>query len=145
MRGQTGTGTTTLLMLLTAVDAGLGGLFFGLAPEAITAVRAAFGVPADHEPIGVLALTIGHPPRVGRPAQPGGAGARWMRWSTGAAGELLSYLPTGRSMATRTAGLALIHTGRGRVPEPGSASHRLAFYPRRIPRRVAEWATTVDE
>jgi hypothetical protein len=60
-------------MLLTAVDQQLGGLFFGLPPEAITAVRAAFGVPDDHEPIGVLA--IGHPAPAGRPGRPGGGGA----------------------------------------------------------------------
>jgi hypothetical protein len=66
-------------MLLTAVDEELGGLFFGLPPEAIAAVRAAFSVPDDHEPIGVLA--IGHPApgqvdRVGlaRPALPGAGG-----------------------------------------------------------------------
>jgi nitroreductase len=63
------TGFAALLMLLTAVDAGLGGLFFGLPPEAITAVRATFGVPADHEPIGVLAI--------GRPAPGGSTGSAW--------------------------------------------------------------------
>ena len=78
------TGFAALLMLLTAVDEELGGLFFGLPPEA-AAVRDAFGVPADHEPIGVLA--IGHPVRAGRPGRPGGAGAPWTRWSTGPAGE----------------------------------------------------------
>jgi nitroreductase len=63
------TGFAALLMLLTAVDQQLGGLFFGLPPEAITAVRVAFGVPADHEPIGVLAI--------GRPAPGGSAGSAW--------------------------------------------------------------------
>jgi nitroreductase len=63
------TGFAALLMLLTAVDAGLGGLFFGLPPEAITAVRAAFGVPDDHEPIGVLAI--------GHPAPGGSTGSAW--------------------------------------------------------------------
>jgi Nitroreductase family len=53
------TGFAALLMLLTAVDGDLGALFFGLAPEEITALRAVFGVPDDHEPIGVIA--IGHP------------------------------------------------------------------------------------
>jgi hypothetical protein len=43
-------------MLLTTVDEELGGLFFGLPPAVITAVRAAFGVPDDHEPIRVLAI-----------------------------------------------------------------------------------------
>jgi hypothetical protein len=50
------TGFAVLLMLLTAVDEGLGGLFFGLRPEAVTAVRVAFGVPDDHEPIGAIAI-----------------------------------------------------------------------------------------
>ena len=63
------TGFAALLMLLTAVDAGLGGLFFGLPPGAITAVRAAFGVPADHEPIGVLAI--------GQPTPGGSTGSAW--------------------------------------------------------------------
>jgi len=63
------TGFAALLMLLTAVDQELGGLFFGLPLEVITAVRDAFGVPADHEPIEVLA--IGH-------AAPGGStGSAW--------------------------------------------------------------------
>jgi nitroreductase len=61
------TGFAALLMLLTAVDEELGGLFFGLPPEAVAAVRAAFGVPADHEPIGVLAI--------GRPAPGGSTGS----------------------------------------------------------------------
>jgi nitroreductase len=63
------TGFAALLMLLTAVDAGLGGLFFGLPPEAVAAVRVAFGVPADHEPIGVLAI--------GHPAPGGSTGSAW--------------------------------------------------------------------
>jgi nitroreductase len=46
-----------MLLLLTAVDAGLGALFFGVAdPDGL---RAAFGVPADHTPVGTVA--IGHP------------------------------------------------------------------------------------
>jgi nitroreductase len=63
------TGFAALLMLLTAVDAGLGGLFFGLPPEAIAAVRAGFGIPEDHEPIGVLAI--------GHPAPGGSTGSAW--------------------------------------------------------------------
>lgn len=46
-----------LLVLLTAVDAGLGALFFGVAdPDGL---RAAFGIPADHAPVGAVA--VGHP------------------------------------------------------------------------------------
>jgi nitroreductase len=50
-------GFAALLMLLTAVDAGLGALFFGVfEPDRF---RAAFGVPAAYTPVGALA--IGHP------------------------------------------------------------------------------------
>jgi nitroreductase len=53
------TGMAALLILLTAVDEGLGGCFFGVPPERIDAVRDEFGIPGDHNPIGVVAL--GHP------------------------------------------------------------------------------------
>ncbi|NED98744.1 nitroreductase family protein [Phytoactinopolyspora halotolerans] len=52
------TGMAALLMLLTAVDEGLGACFFGIPPERIPAFRTTFGVPADYTPIG--AITIGH-------------------------------------------------------------------------------------
>ena len=52
------TGMATLLILLTVVDEGLGALYFGIVPEAVGPFRAAFGIPADHEPIGAIA--IGH-------------------------------------------------------------------------------------
>lgn len=58
------TGFASLLMLLTAVDAGLGACFFGLPVERIDAYRAAFGVPGHFSPIG--AISIGYsdePPR----------------------------------------------------------------------------------
>lgn len=58
------TGFASLLMLLTAVDAGLGACFFGLPAERIDAYRAAFGVPGHFTPIG--AISIGYsdePPR----------------------------------------------------------------------------------
>jgi nitroreductase len=49
-------GFAALLMLLTAVDAGLGALFFGVfEPERF---RAAFGVPDGYTPVGALA--VGH-------------------------------------------------------------------------------------
>ncbi len=53
------TGFAALLMLLTAVDAGLGGLFFGIVPQRVAAFRDAFSVPAAYNPIGAVA--IGHP------------------------------------------------------------------------------------
>ena len=52
------TGMAALLMLLTAVDEGLGACFFGIPPEQVAAFRAAFGVPDDYMPIG--ALSVGH-------------------------------------------------------------------------------------
>lgn len=52
------TGMATLLILLTVVDEGLGALYFGIVPQAVESVRAAFGIPDDHEPIGAIA--IGH-------------------------------------------------------------------------------------
>lgn len=52
------TGMAALLMLLTAVDEGLGGCFFGVPPECTGSFRAAFGVPAEYTPIG--AVTVGY-------------------------------------------------------------------------------------
>jgi nitroreductase len=49
----------SMLMLLTAVDEGLGALFFGLYPPAIPSFKVAFGVPEEWEPIGAIA--VGHP------------------------------------------------------------------------------------
>jgi nitroreductase len=53
------TGMATLLILQTVIDAGLGALYFGIAPENVQAFRETYGVPEDHEPIG--AVVIGHP------------------------------------------------------------------------------------
>jgi nitroreductase len=50
------TGMAALLMLLTAVDHDLGGLFFGVPPSSVEAVREALGVPADRRLVGVVAL-----------------------------------------------------------------------------------------
>jgi nitroreductase len=49
----------SMLILLSAVDEGLGALFFGLFPPTLPAFRAAFGIPDEWDPIGVIAL--GHP------------------------------------------------------------------------------------
>jgi nitroreductase len=51
-------GFASLLMLLTAVDEGLGACFFGIPPERTEAFRQAFGVPAEFTPVG--ALTVGY-------------------------------------------------------------------------------------
>ncbi|MGA2211369.1 MAG: nitroreductase family protein [Acidimicrobiales bacterium] len=52
------TGFLCLLMLLAAVDEGLGALLFGLIPSDIPAFRTTFGVPLGQDPVGCVA--IGH-------------------------------------------------------------------------------------
>jgi nitroreductase len=52
-------GMAALLMLLTAVDEGLGACFFGVPPQRIPAFRTAFGVPPDYRPVGCV--SIGYP------------------------------------------------------------------------------------
>jgi len=51
-------GMATMLVLLAAEDEGLGALFFGIF-EHEPAVRQAFGIPDDVQPLGTIAL--GHP------------------------------------------------------------------------------------
>lgn len=53
------TGMAALLMLLTAVDEGLAGCFFGVPPDHHEAFRAAFDVPVDRTPVGVV--SVGYP------------------------------------------------------------------------------------
>ena len=48
-----------LLILQTAVDEGLGALYFGIVPEAVEPLRAAFCVPRDYDPIGAVAIGYG--------------------------------------------------------------------------------------
>ena len=50
------TGMAALLILLTVVDEGLGAVYFGIVPDAVEPLRAVFGIPADHEPIGAIAI-----------------------------------------------------------------------------------------
>jgi nitroreductase len=52
------TGMAALLILLTVVDEGLGAVYFGIGEDDFDKVRAEFGVPASHVPIGAIA--IGH-------------------------------------------------------------------------------------
>jgi nitroreductase len=52
------TGMAALLMLLTAVDAGLGACFFGVPPERQTEVLEALGAPANRRVVGVV--SVGH-------------------------------------------------------------------------------------
>lgn len=53
------TGMAALLILLTAVDHGLGACFFGIPVDRIEPVKEAFGIPERFRPIG--AITIGYP------------------------------------------------------------------------------------
>ncbi|GAA3667883.1 nitroreductase family protein [Lentzea roselyniae] len=57
------TGMAALLILQTAVDEGLGAVFFGTDKETWPELRAAFGVPDGYVPIGMIA--IGHPAEEG--------------------------------------------------------------------------------
>ena len=50
------TGMAAMLMLLGAVDEGLGGLFFGVPADRTDAVLSRFDIPADHHLVGVVAL-----------------------------------------------------------------------------------------
>jgi nitroreductase len=50
------TGMAALLILQTAVDEGLGAVYFGIVPAAVAPFRSAFGVPDDQEPIGAIAI-----------------------------------------------------------------------------------------
>lgn len=52
-------GMAAMLLLLAAVDEGLGALFFGIFPERLARFREAFGVPSDRTPVGAIA--VGHP------------------------------------------------------------------------------------
>lgn len=57
------TGMAALLLLLTAVDEGLGGLLFGVPAERTDHVREAFAIPAGRRLVGVVALgyAVPHP------------------------------------------------------------------------------------
>ena len=62
----------SLLVLLTAVDEGLGACFFGIMPEHLQPFREEFGVPEEYAPIG--GITVGYraedqPPKSKRVAE----------------------------------------------------------------------------
>jgi nitroreductase len=50
------TGMAALLMLLTAVDEGLGACFFGIPPAGLGHFRKAFGIPEEYRPIGCISV-----------------------------------------------------------------------------------------
>lgn len=82
-------GASGLLVLLAAVDAGLGGCLVGVPPARWPRVREAFGVPAHHRL--TAAVVLGHPapdlPRSRRRPPVGSVvhdGAHGRPWATGA-------------------------------------------------------------
>lgn len=57
-------GMASLLILLTAVDEGLGSCFFGVPHASRASVKDAFGIPAEYDPVG--AITVGYSAAEGR-------------------------------------------------------------------------------
>jgi nitroreductase len=78
-------GMASLLMLLTAVDAGLGACFFGIPPDCTAGYREAFRVPASFTPVG--AVSVGYPapdvksPSLRRGRRPAAEVVHRSRWS----------------------------------------------------------------
>jgi nitroreductase len=78
------TGFGVLLILLTAVDLGLGAVFFGIF-EGAGALMDALGVPGGYRPIGAIA--VGHPtagertkPELASGRRDHNEVVRWERW-----------------------------------------------------------------
>jgi nitroreductase len=69
-----------LLILQTAVDAGLGSCFFGVPPDHVGPLKDEFGIPDTFDPVG--AITLGHP-------APGGAAGSPTRRPRKAADEVV--------------------------------------------------------
>lgn len=86
------TGMASLLLLQSAVDAGLGACFFGIPAETTDELRREFDVPSAFTPIG--AITLGHP----------------------AAEELL---PGSAARRARRPMAEVVHRGGWRVDAPG--------------------------
>jgi nitroreductase len=63
-------GMAALLMLMTAVDEGLGACFFGVPRHELDPVRAEFGIPEEWVPVGALAIGHADPTRTSRPSRP---------------------------------------------------------------------------
>jgi nitroreductase len=53
------TGMAAMILLLAAVDAGLGACFFGVPPDRWSALRDAFSIPERLAPVGVV--SVGYP------------------------------------------------------------------------------------
>ena len=78
------TGMAALLILLTAVDEGLGGLFFGVPPAHHDAVKVAFGIPSGRAIVGVVSIGYALPgpksPSLRRPRRGVEDVAHWGRF-----------------------------------------------------------------
>ena len=78
------TGFASMMMMLGAVDSGLVSCFFGIPAEHIDDYRAAFDVPADYMPIGVLSVGYRAPdvmsPSLRRGRRQVSEVAHWGRW-----------------------------------------------------------------
>lgn len=78
------TGMAALLILLTAVDAGLGGLFFGVPVERHAAVHDALGIPGSRSVVGVVSLGYARPgpksPSLRRHRRTGAEVTHWGRF-----------------------------------------------------------------
>ncbi len=61
------TGMAALLILLGAVDAGLGACLFGVPADKVDALRVEFAVPAQLEPVAVISLGYSRAGEVSRP------------------------------------------------------------------------------
>lgn len=70
------TGMAVLLLLQTAVDEGLGAVYFGIVADDFDVVRAEFGVPADHVPTGAVAIGHGAEAGISAGASPRTRGRR---------------------------------------------------------------------
>jgi nitroreductase len=82
-------GFAAMLILLAAVDEGLGACFFGIPAGRVAAFRDALGVPPDRAPIG--AITVGYrapdrrSPSLSRGRRPEAQVVHWRRWRPGTA------------------------------------------------------------
>jgi len=83
------TGMASLLILLTAVDNGLAGLFFGVPPQRRAAVHERFAIPEDRSVIGVVSLGYAvqgqrgpKSPSLRRHRRTGAEVAHWGRFSS---------------------------------------------------------------
>lgn len=102
-------GMAALIMLLSAVDDGVGGLFFGVPAARHEAVRDALDIPPDRRIVGVVAL--GRPRSApGRGAPRGGPAGASSGASSGARPGTTSVRPRARRYEE------VVHDGRFGVP-----------------------------